>query len=157
MQELERRLTDRGFAPGYFFLYMLAHLDSESPMPTGKAIELLNDQQRQRYAKTPGNARYDREQLLSAGYAELVWRTIPDKSPAARTATAFSLFILRESRQLPRDATFHWTEAQLRQMIQSGFLLLPSNDQHLLLDLFWRRLGGVVLRAALALLIEKAR
>ena len=66
---------------------------------------------------------------------------LPTKSPAARAATAFSLFVLREDRVLPRDVTFQWSTAQLRQMIQPAFVLLPGNFQQVLLERFWKRLG----------------
>ncbi|HEY5314683.1 MAG TPA: HEAT repeat domain-containing protein [Pirellulales bacterium] len=159
VQELERRLNDRDFGPSYHYLCDLARLDSELPSPTGSASKLLSDQQRQRYAKMAHDALYDRESLLLVAYADWVWRELPSKSPAARAAAAFALFLLRNERTngtLPRDATFNWTTAQLRQMIQPAFLLLSSRDQEFLLDYYWRRLGGAPLAPALARLIERA-
>jgi hypothetical protein len=158
VEELERRALQRDFAPRFDFLFTLAELDSELQSPTGSAIKFLDERQRQQYADTVADARYDRQQFLLAGYCEMLWRALPNKNPAARAATAFSLFILRDRAPwyLPRVATFDWTPAQLRPMVQQGFLLLPSDLQHLLLSNYWKRLGGIELAPTLVELIEKA-
>lgn len=153
---LEQRLRRPDFGPKYYFLSALAELDSDRPSPSGTALELLDAAQRQRYAKTAADAHYDRQQILLAAYVEFMWRQLPGKSPTARAETAFTLFQLRSDGYLRSDARFGWTLAQLREMVQSDFLLLPGREQWLLLTAYWRRLGGPALATALAELIERA-
>jgi hypothetical protein len=142
VEELQKRLDAADFTVTEQFIINLAALAADARLPIH--YNSIGDDQGSREKLTQLEEKHRAlRRSLDSDYAEAAWAAAEHKTPLARARTELEQMRLASDGFLSNKRLSSERLARVRASVIQAFDALPASDQYLVLESYWKQLGGL--------------